>query len=424
MKQLKRKIGVSGLSANIINTIVGAGIFTLPAIVATDLGSSSIIAYLFCGLLVALVMLCFAEIGSKINDPGGVYTYIQSSFGPYFGFLTAILFIVSTISADAAVTNAIAELLSSVYPIFKSRIVKTVFSFVIFLGLGYINFIGVKESIRFIKIITIVKLTPLLLLIIFSWGEMTTDFIIIKNIPSFSQIGKTALILFFAFQGAESALSVNGEVINPKKNIPKAIFISITSILVLYIFIQTIAQGVLGPKLINYTENPLSQVAHHLIGPIGFTILTVGAGISMLGYLSSEVLGIPRVMHKAAKDNTIPLKALSAIHPKFNTPYISVIVYCAIAFVFSLLGSFQELAIISSATILIVYLGISLSVIKLRKHNTQNGNGFKLPGGKLIPISSSLVIIVLLFNLSIKEMISITMAILILSTLYFIKKKI
>ena len=104
---LKREIGVWGLSSNLVNTIVGSGIFVLPAIVAAGLGSASILAYLFCGFLIAMVMLCFAEVGSKVTDSGGAYAYIEKSFGKYFAFLTAILFLLSTISADAAIANAV-----------------------------------------------------------------------------------------------------------------------------------------------------------------------------------------------------------------------------------------------------------------------------------------------------------------------------
>ncbi|MDO3695068.1 amino acid permease [Wenyingzhuangia sp. chi5] len=423
MQSLKRKVGVLGLSANIINTIVGAGIFALPAIVAANLGSASIYAYLFCGILITLVMLCFAEVGSKVTSSGGVYSYIKSSFGPYFGFLTAILFVISAISADAAVTNAITDLLSSIFPFFKSKTVKIIFSFLVFFGLGYLNVIGIKESIRMIKIITIIKLIPLLLLVFFSWQDVTVQNLAINNIPDFTQIGKTSLLLFFAFQGAESALSISGEIINPRKNIPKAIFISITGVLILYILIQTVSQGVLGDTLPNFSKNPLSEVANHLVGPIGFTVLTIGAGVSMFGYLSSESLGIPRVLYKAAKDNTLPIKWLAKIHPKFETPYTAVIVYSVVAFVFSLLGGFQELAIIASATILLVYLGVSLSVIKLRKNKTFDKNDFKLPGGATIPILSAIIIITLLFSLTKAEVIGIVAATIILTFLYLLKKK-
>ena len=96
-KGLKRTIGLWGLSANIINTVVGAGIFVIPAIVAARLGSASIFAYLFCGILIVLVMLCFAEVGGKITHPGGAYAYIEETFGKYAGFLTAVLFLISNV---------------------------------------------------------------------------------------------------------------------------------------------------------------------------------------------------------------------------------------------------------------------------------------------------------------------------------------
>ena len=110
---LNREIGVFGLSAHIVNMVVGSGIFVLPTIVFAGLGPSSIFAYLLCAILVAMVMLCFAEAGSTVTDSGGAYLYVRTAFGPYFGFLTAILFVMSTVAADAAVANAIIDVLGA-----------------------------------------------------------------------------------------------------------------------------------------------------------------------------------------------------------------------------------------------------------------------------------------------------------------------
>jgi len=423
-EHLKREIGVLGLSANIINIVIGAGIFTLPAIVAAGLGSTSIFAYLFCGLLIALVMLCFAEIGSKINTSGGAYTYIQSSFGPYFGFLTVILFIIAAISADAAVANAVSDIIGTMVPLFKSKAIKIVFFFIIFAGLGYINVKSVKEGIGLVKIITITKLIPLLLLVIFSWGQVSIDNLAINSVPSFLEVGKVSLILFFAFQGAESGLSISGEVKNPKKTIPKAIFISISSVLILYILIQTVSQGVLGDSLSISKDNPLSIVADKVFGPIGFTIMTLGAAVSMFGNLSSEVLSMPRILFRASKDNVLPVKILSTVHPKFFTPHISIITYAFMGFLFASFGGFEQLAIISSSSMLLVYLGISLSVIKLRKTNDLNNNEFRIPGGYTVPILSILIIIWLLSNLSQNEFMGIGLFIFGLTIIYFFKKSV
>ncbi|NQY30248.1 MAG: amino acid permease [Flavobacteriaceae bacterium] len=422
-EDLKRVIGVFGLSTNIINIIVGSGIFVLPAIIAAGLGSSSIFAYLFCGILITLVMLCFAEVGSRVTTSGGPYVYIKTAFGPYFGFLTAVLFILATISADAAVANAIVDIVGSLFPIFKLQSVKILTFLILFSGFGYINVKGVREGVRVVKFVTITKLIPLLLLILFAWGEVSIDNLSITTTPTFTEIAKISLILFFAFQGAESGLSISGEVKKPKRNIPKGIFISIIIVLILYILIQTVAQGVLGDSLSGFKENPLGAVADQVFGSIGFKIMTFAAAISMIGYLSSSILSMPRILFRASKDNVLPIKPLTKIHPKFNTPHISIICYAAAGFLFATIGGFEQLAIISSATILLIYLGVSLSVMKLRKGNHETKNEFRIPGGNIVPILSSLTIIYLLSNLAQNEFIVILSAIVILTIIYFVRKK-
>ena len=413
-----------GLSTNIINIVVGSGIFVLPAIVAASLGASSIFAYLFCGFLIALVMLCFAEAGSRVTDSGGAYTYIKTAFGSYFGFLTAVLFILASISSDAAVANAIVDIIGSIVPQFKLQSVKLLTFFILFLGFGIVNVKGVKNGVKTVKFVTITKLIPLLLLVFFSWGKISFDNLSITTSSSFSDIAQVSLILFFAFQGAESGLSISGEVKHPKRSIPRGIFISIITILILYILIQTVSQGVLGNSLSNFKENPLGAVADNVFGPIGFTAITLAAAISMIGCLSSSILSMPRVLFRASKDNILPIKPLTKTHSKFKTPYISIICYAAIGFLFASIGGFEQLAIISSATILLIYLGVSLSVMKLKIKNTDTKNVFRIPGGNIVPILSSLTILYLLSKLALNECIIITIIIAILTILYFIKKNV
>ena len=148
-KGLKREIGVWGLSANLVNIVVGAGIFVLPAIVAAGLGSASVTAYLFCGFLVILVMLCFAEVGSKITSSGGVYAYIEGAFGKYFGFLAAVIFIISCIAADAAVANAIADILKSLFPFFKGEWMRIAFFVLVFFGFFHYDIFYGGHNISF-----------------------------------------------------------------------------------------------------------------------------------------------------------------------------------------------------------------------------------------------------------------------------------
>lgn len=196
--------------------------------------------------------------------------------------------------------------------------------------------------------------------------------------------------------------------------------------MILYIPIQTVSQGVLGESLPTFIENPLSAVANQIFGPIGFTLLVVGAAVSMFGTLTSAVLSLPRVLFRATKDNVLPFKSLAVIHTKFHTPYIAIIAYATMGFLFASFGGFKQLAIISSATILLVYLGIALSVIKLRRNDRNlktEINEFRLPGGYLIPILSTLTIFWLLSNLTQNEVFGFGLFILILSLIYFLKNK-
>lgn len=415
---LKRRVGVLGLSANIVNIIVGAGIFALPAVIASKMGASSVIAYLFCGVLMAFVMLCFAEAGSKVTNTGGPYTYIRTAFGNYPGFLGGIFTSVATITADAAVSNFLVNILASIYPVFENDWVRLLLLFIIFFGLAYINVIGLKQGIGLVKFNTIAKLVPLILLVLVGWKGVSFDNLYIDTMPNIKTLGETSLILFFAFQGAETGLVVGGEIINPKRTVPKAILISISLVVLLYILIQTVSQGVLGNDLPNFKVTPLAETAKAVFGSVGFTILLIGSIISMFGFLSGSILNNPRVLYALSRDKVLPLKTLSKIHKSFATPHIAIIIYTSIGFTLAASGSFEKLAIIASSAMLIVYLGVSLSVIKLRRSQKAKVGEFKIPGGLTVPLISIAIILYFLFNISYEKMIGTTIFIGILTLIY------
>jgi APA family basic amino acid/polyamine antiporter len=404
---LKREIGVWGLSANIVNIIVGAGIFVLPAIVAEIMGSSGIIVYLFCGFLIALVMLCFAEAGSKVTRSGGAYAYVETAFGPYAGFLAAIFMIVGSVFSDAAVANALVELIGLAFPVFTDPVNRFLLLFVLFSGLAFLNVVGVKQGIGLVKINTVAKLTPIILLIFFSWKDVSFSNLYWESAPSFNQFGQACLILFFAFQGGDAGLTVGGEIKDPQKTVPKAIFFGIFFVLILYVLIQTVSQGVLGDQLSENKEAPLAAVANIVFGPIGFTVLLVGAGVSMFGMLSGEILN-----------------KLAAIHPRFKTPYLAILTYASLGFTLAALGGFRQLAVIASASMLLVYFGVSLSVIWLRKKQQFKSGDFKIPFGYTVPILSAGIILFFLSNLNGYEKTGLVIFFIALSVIYFLMKAI
>jgi amino acid transporter len=418
-KGLKRKVGVFSLSANIINIIIGSGIFVLPAIVASYLGASSIIAYLFCGLLMATIMLCFAEAGSKVTNTGGPYTYIETAFGDYAGFVGGFFAVGSNLFADAAVSNALVNVIASAYPIFENGLPRFIFLFILFYGLVYINVIGLKQGIGLVKFNTIIKLIPLLLLIAIGFKDVSLSNLYFQELPSFKTLGETSLILFFAFQGCETGIIVGGEVVNPKRTIPKAILISITTVMVVYILIQTVAQGVLGDTLPNFTAAPLAETAKVVFGNFGYLLLIIGAVVSMFGYMSGTILNSPRIVYALARDKVIPITALSRIHKSFATPHIAIIVYATIGFILAISGSFEQLAVIASSSMLILYLGVALSVMKLRKSDIDHKGSFKIPGGWTVPIIAIAIIIYFLSSLSVNEIIGTGLFIVALTLIFF-----
>jgi amino acid transporter len=420
---LKREIGTWGLTSNIINVVIGSGIFVLPALVSEELGSAGILAYLFCGFLITIIMLCFAELGSKFTITGGAYTYVEVAFGKYFGFLTACLLIFgSCLLATAAVANALADTLSYIFPVFNLRFFKIAFFLFIFSGLTIVNVIGVKQGITLIKLTMMAKLAPLLLLILWGSTHIVAENLVWHEIPTMNDVGKISLLLFFAFQGAESSLSVGGEIKNPRNTIPRGILLSFSIILFFYIAIQLVAQGILGSEFHLYKDAPLSEAARRIMGPFGVTLMMVGAAISMFGYLSGDTLNAPRVLFRSSKDNVIPVKQLSFVHAKYATPYIAVISYTSIGFILAVVGEFKQLAILSSSAVLLVYLGVALAAIKLRSKVANDGSSFRIPGGYTVPILTVLAILWFLSNLTKAEMTGMIITLAVLSLIFYLIK--
>jgi len=222
-------------------------------------------------------------------------------------------------------------------------------------------------------------------------------------------------------------LIVGGEIKNPKRTIPRSILFSIGSVVLLYILIQTICQGVLGDNLIKYEATPLAETAKAIFGPFGYILLTIGAAVSMFGLLTGDLLNSPRIFFALSRDGVIPIKKLSTIHKKYATPYIAIVAYTILVFTIAATGSFKQLVIIATSSILLLYFGVALSVIRLRKINPSEKGEFKIPGGYTVPVLSMLVIFYFLYHLPKNEMIATVIFIAALSVIFWtikiLKKK-
>ena len=420
---LKRVVGVSGLALAIVNGVIGSGIFVLPAIVGIAMGAFGIFGYVFCSIMLAAIMLCYAEIGSKVTCSGGSYAYVEAAFGDFPGYIVNWLYFFGwSILGSAAVMNILVDSLAVLFPVFSNPLIRGLFFFVLIGLMVLINIRGVKQGIGLVKGITIIKLLPLIGIIIFGFARIKAANLHWEHIPSVKTFGDTAFILFYAFAGFETSLCVSGEFKNPKRTVPLGIFLGGTIVLIIYLLLQTVTQGILGEAIANFKDAPLAAVAEKIVGPVGTTILLFTAAISCFGSVSADVMATPRSLFAAANDGMFP-KFLGKVHPKFSTPYLSVITYGLLIFIFSVSGGFKQLAILASAAILLIYLAVILSTIRLRmKKSEAIEKTFQIPGGLIIPFIGIAAIVWLLTSLSKWEILSTLIFIAVVCILYFIMK--
>jgi basic amino acid/polyamine antiporter, APA family len=244
---------------------------------------------------------------------------------------------------------------------------------------------------------TVAKLVPLLLAIVAGiflvhWHDLRW-----MGWPPATKLGEASLILFFAFQGIEEALAPSAEIRDPARTVPKAMFGATGTVILLYVALQLVSQGVLGGELAHQTTAPLAAVAGRLVGVAGSTLVMIGIAVSIFGSLAGGMLSTPRAFFLAAEDGMLPA-ALARVHPRFRTPHVAILTVAALMFLLAASGGFKHLAVLSSASILCVYLAICLGALKLRYTRQREPGAFRAPGGPLIGILGSAVVIWLLWH--------------------------
>jgi APA family basic amino acid/polyamine antiporter len=392
---LVRALGVRALAANIVNTIVGSGIFVLPAVVAAILGPAAVVAYVVCAVLVALFGLCFAEVGSRVHASGGAYAYVEAAFGQYVGWVAGFLLGCAEIVASAAVATIFAGSVSALLPGGGASL-RAALLVLLYVSLAILNVRGVRTGARVMEILTASKLVPLVLLVIAGMFVMHPSYLRWTSTPSVADIGRASLVLMFAFTGVEGPLTSSGEVHDPARTVPRAVLLSLSVVALLYAGLQVVSQGVLGPALATTTDAPLGAVAGHALGAPGRTLILIAAMVSTLGYVSGDMLASPRLLFAFARDGLLPAR-FGDVHARFRTPHVAIIAYAALSCAVALSGSFRELAVLSAVGILLVDLACSAAVLELRRRNVRaDGAPFVIPGGAVVPILACAVVVWLL----------------------------
>jgi APA family basic amino acid/polyamine antiporter len=401
---LERVIGVGGLACSAVNCIVGSGIFGLPGIAAAMLGPAAVLAYLLCAVLVGLVGLCLAEVGSRVTHAGGLYAYATESFGPIVGGIAGtLLWVANSVVAGAAVANLLVDTLALMTPAVGGGVSRFVVLTALYTLLAIVNVRGSRSGTRLSTMLAVVKIAPLVLMVVVGAFVVRGSNLHWVAVPAASQVGQTAVLLFFAFIGVEGALNVSGEVANPARTVPRAIFLALTLVAALYIGLQVVAQGVLGAGLSDGSA-PLVAVATTIFGPRGTRLLLATTLLSVAGYLSADVLCSPRNLAALAERGQLP-RALAAVHRRFKTPATAVGLYALMCATVAWSGSFRQLVIVSTSGTLVLYLICCLGLLRLRARGiATSGPPFRVPGGSFVPLAASAIILWLLSTLAWAEL--------------------
>jgi len=400
---LVRAIGLGALTASIVNTTVGAGIFVLPANVAGSLGSAAPWAYIVCAALMALIVICFASAGSRVSLTGGLYAYIEVAFGPLVGFLGGVLYWLMASFAVASVASAFAGSIAAAWPAAAAAAVRTLLLIALFGSLAFVNIAGVRRGAGLVAAVTIAKLLPLAVFVAAGFWALRGQGLFVTAPASAASLGSTSLLLIFAFVGVEVALVPSGEVRDPARTVPRALFLALALTTTLYVCIQLVAQGLLGAALKDAVATPLADAAARALGPAGRQLVLIGGIVSMFGYVSGDMLGTPRALYAFARDGIFPA-ALARVHDRFRTPHMAIATHALIVAVLAATGSFASLAILANVAVLLLYLLCVAAAYELQRRDVRSGGTpFAVPAGPVVPIAAAGVIIWLLSHATVRE---------------------
>ena len=381
---LVRAIGRWSLAALAVNSIIGSGIFGLPATVAGLLGKRSVVAVLIAGAAMGVIMACFAEVASQFSEAGGPYLYARAAFGRLTGILVGWMLYLAQTAAPAANANLFVIYLAEFWPAAKEPWPRFVILTLLVGVLALINARGARQGAAVSNVFTVAKILPLLMVVLAGaavtiihpapWGAA-------GPMPASVWI-KAMVLLIFAYGGFESALAPMSEAKNPGRDAAFALFVALIACTVIYALVQWVVVGVLGPGAT--TDRPLAEVARVTMGNRGAGLVALGALVSVYGYLSAKLLGMPRVTFALAKGGDLP-EVFAAVGPRFHTPWFSILFYAAAVWGLAMVGSFAWNVTLSVVARLFYYGVVCAAVIALRRKQPLAA-GFRLPGGQVLAV--------------------------------------
>jgi amino acid transporter len=399
---LVRAIGRWSLAALAVNSIIGSGIFGLPATVAGLLGKRSVIAVLIAGAAMGVIMACFAEVASQFSEAGGPYLYARTAFGRLTGIMVGWMLYLAQTAAPAANANLFVIYLAEFWPAAKEPWPRFVTLTLLVGVLALVNIRGARQGTAVSNVFTVAKILPLLMVV--SAGAAVTIIHPAILHPAIlhpatgaaapmpaSAWMKAMVLLFFAYGGFESALAPMSEAKNPARDAGFALFVALIACTVIYALVQWVVVEVLGPGAT--TDRPLAEVARITMGYRGAALVAIGALVSVYGYLSAKLLGMPRLTFALAEGGDLP-RVFAAVGPRFHTPWFSILFYAVAVWGLALAGSFAWNVTLSVVARLFYYAVVCAAVIALRRKQPLAA-GFRLPGGQVLAVLGVLIAVAL-----------------------------
>ncbi|MBP0726576.1 amino acid permease [Bacillus sp. RG28] len=409
-QQLKREIGFFTALTTVIGTVIGSGVFFKPTALYGITGTASLglLAWLIGGILTICAGLTAAELSAAIPETGGMMAYLKHTYGGLTAFLLGwaqtVIYFPANIAAIAIIFGTQAVSLFGLnanehnFMIIAIAIVTATF-------LTLMNFLGAKVAGGIQSISTICKLIPLALIIIFGLlhkANVTVQLFPIEVGPGksfISSLGSGLLATMFAYDGWILVGNIAGELKNPKRDLPKAIILGLSIVMVVYILINVAFLMVMSATAIAGTNTPASQVATILFGAMGGKLITIGILISVFGTINGYTMTGMRIPYAMAIENKLPFsKWFAKLSTSSRIPYNSGIFILCVSIIMMTIGGFNTLTDMLVFVIWIFYTMTFIAVFILRKKQPELVRPYKVPLYPFIPFLSIIGGAFIVFN--------------------------
>ncbi|MBA3749481.1 MAG: amino acid permease [Nitrosopumilus sp.] len=396
-----------------IAAMIGGAIFVLTGPAIGLAGSAVILAFIINAIITLFTAMGYAELGSAMPEAGGGYLWVREGLPRPNAFISGWMAWLAHIIAGSLYSVAFGSFFVSLLNTTNILTIDSILGFipldkliaVISIALfTIVNIRGTSETGKIGTIVTIVQLVAIISIIIAGFWAMTNSPNWQSNFADFMPMGLAGLfsamgLTFIAFEGYEVIVQSGEEVKNPKRNIPRAIFISLALVVIMYCLVAFVSIGAIFPEsgpawqFIGQNGDLGIMKAAELFMPYGGFIVLVGGLVSTLAALNATTFSSARVAFAMGRHYNLPHK-LSEIHPKFKTPYVSVILSSIIMAIMAYALPLESIAQASAVIFLLLFTQVNVAVITIRKmYGDKLDYGFKTPFFPVIPITGMILMI-------------------------------